>query len=354
MYSFSLSHQNDTMQKYKRQIYLLAFPIGILITCLFAILVVEEKMQFYIAICMIIKLVALTLLLLFVPRSMRFVDLAFYFSYTSYFLITAQVNLYSAGMDGSLDVQHLGENVNSLAMWTIVFLVGAYLSLHPADVRILIVYIFIALTVMAAYNLWFLYSNEKLHFDFIFRWVSSIGSLAMATLLIQRMGVLQQRHASTDELTGLMNRHALYRILMQEQERSERYKKPFSIILFDLDHFKAVNDTHGHLTGDAVLKKMSKLVSGAIRQIDHVGRWGGEEFLIILPETGIESAVILASRVHALIQKSDFDGVENITASFGVTTHQTGQSLEEMLYFADTALYQAKENGRNQVVQKLA
>jgi diguanylate cyclase (GGDEF)-like protein len=354
MDSFSLPQQNDMMQKYKRQTYLLAFPIGVVITTLFLILIAEKNVQFYIAICMVVELILLILLLLFAPGYIRFVDLAFYFSYATYFLAVTQLNLYTAGVNGSLNMGYVGENVNSLSMWLIVFLVGGYLSLYPADVRKLIVYVFTALIAIAAYDLWFLYSKNELQYGFIFRWVSAIASLSLATLLIQRMGVLQQRYASTDALTGLMNRHALYRILTQEMERSVRYQKPFSIILIDLDFFKEINDTYGHLTGDTVLKEMSKLISGLIRQIDHICRWGGEEFLLALPETDDAHAQVLAERIREKIEETRFFERYYLTASFGVTAYHAGQSLESLIEHADKALYQAKNDGRNKVsvVQK--
>ena len=337
------------MSQYKRQTYFLAFPLGIVITILFALLVAEKGLQFYIAVCMIAELAILIALLVFVPRSLSFVDQVFYFSYTSYFFIVTHTDLSHSIVVGSFTPNFLAENVNSMAMWTIVFMVGAYLSLNPRQVKVFLGYIFIAVTVMALRNIWVLFNFGMLDFGILFRWISPIASLAMAALLIQRMGVLQQKRATTDALTGLLNRHALYRILEQEMERSVRYGNPFSIIIFDVDHFKKVNDTHGHLVGDVVLKGLAELVGNTIRQVDYLGRWGGEEFLLILPDTDREHAALLAERICSIVKEHRFGLLENITASFGVTCYQPGQNLEDLIHFADSAMYQAKQNGRGQV-----
>jgi diguanylate cyclase (GGDEF)-like protein len=319
---------------------------------LFARIVAEKDLQFYVAICMIAELALFIVLLLFVPRSLPFVDLAFYFSYTSYFAILTYANLNFAILDGTFSAHVLGEAVYSLTMWTIVFMVGAYLSLSPMYVKILFGYIFVIVAGMAAQNIWALAAIGKMGIDIFFRWVSPAASMAMAALLIQRMGVLQQKRATTDELTGLLNRHALYRILEREMERSVRYGNPFSIILFDVDHFKKINDTHGHLAGDGVLKNLSELVGRTIRQVDYFGRWGGEEFLLILPGIDGKHAGALAERLCSVVKDHYFEKVENITASFGTAVFRGGCTLEELLHNADSAMYQAKQNGRGQVVER--
>jgi diguanylate cyclase (GGDEF)-like protein len=117
-----------------------------------------------------------------------------------------------------------------------------------------------------------------------------------------------------------------------------------------LDEFKVINDTFGHLEGDAVLKELSKLVSNLLRKTDCAGRWGGEEFLLSLPETDITEAEILADRIREKIEETHFVEKYYVTASFSVAAYHVGQNLENLLECADKALYQAKQNGRNQVV----
>ena len=120
--------------------------------------------------------------------------------------------------------------------------------------------------------------------------------------------------------------------------------------MLDIDHFKSVNDTYGHDVGDAVLVKFSEIISQTIRENDVVGRWGGEEFLLICPETYIKQSSELAELLRTRIENSDFPIVGRKTASFGVAAYKEEESITELLKQADNALYQAKENGRNQVI----
>ena len=183
----------------------------------------------------------------------------------------------------------------------------------------------------------------------VFRWVNPMAGMFITLLLLQRMGTLQQRRATTDALTGLMNRHALYTVLEQEIERSSRYGYIFSIILFDLDHFKRINDTLGHMVGDKVLVETSNRVAHLIRKADFLGRWGGEEFLLILPGTQLAEAATLAERIRQMLLGTRPGKSQTITASFGVTEYRHGANLDAMLQRVDAALYSAKHNGRNQV-----
>jgi len=340
----------DLMAKYKRQTYLLAFPAGVVLTLLYAVIIAKGGVQFYIAVFMIFELAFLMALVLFIPRSISVVDLVFYFSYASYFFVVTQLNLNYALRSGPFAAHMLAESINSLTMWMIVFMVGAYLAMSPNYVKAFFVYIFLAFFAMAVYNIWSLYSTGRLESGFLFRWVNPIAGLSLAALLIQRMGNLQQKYATTDSLTGLLNRRALYRILEQEMERFVRYGTPFSIILFDMDHFKSINDTHGHLAGDNALKNLSELAENTIRKVDSLGRWGGEEFLIVLPGTDSEQAKILADRLCQMVKDYPFGRVQKLTASFGVTTGRVGGSLEDMLHRADHAMYRAKQSGRGKVV----
>jgi diguanylate cyclase (GGDEF)-like protein len=351
MFSFSQFDEDDLFQKYKRQTYLLAFPFGALLCILFAILEANNMgIRFYIALIIVIELILLTLLVWRAPRLLAAVELTFYFSLITYFFLLTQIEINILGANGSLNSANLGDQLNSLGMWLIVFMLAAFLTMKPQQARLFTIYMVVCVLGMAVYNIWFLLSRGLLDFRFVFQWINPLFAMAVTILLIQRMGVLQQRHASSDALTGIMNRRALYTILVQEFERARRYKKPFFIVLFDVDLFKHVNDTHGHVTGDKVLVEMTKFVSQSIRQSDHLGRWGGEEFLLILPETEIGPAYTLAERLRKEIAKTSFANVDHITVSFGIALYQPDQSLEDVLRCADDALYKAKHNGRNQVV----
>jgi len=154
-----------------------------------------------------------------------------------------------------------------------------------------------------------------------------------------------------DELTNIANRRRINELLNIEYQRAERYQSVFSIVMFDIDHFKKINDTYGHLVGDEVLKDLAKLVKQSIRKTEMVGRWGGEEFILILTETDQNAAFAVAEKIRHTIANSNFNGLkETLTCSFGITEFNPNTSLEEMVEQADKALYQAKNSGRNQVI----
>ena len=152
-----------------------------------------------------------------------------------------------------------------------------------------------------------------------------------------------------DHLTGLYNRNKFDDILLQEIKRSNRYSSIFSLIICDLDHFKVVNDLHGHLVGDQVLKEIADIIASMIRETDTPYRWGGEEFAIILPETGIEKAFSIAERIKEKIASTEFAKSQTLTVSFGVTEFVQGDKSETIFNRADKALYQAKIEGRNRI-----
>jgi diguanylate cyclase (GGDEF)-like protein len=160
----------------------------------------------------------------------------------------------------------------------------------------------------------------------------------------------EERVASgTDALTGLLNRRGLYRAFDVEVERARRYGHPLAAILFDLDHFKEVNDHFGHAAGDRLLRAMAQEVRRALRPTDLLGRWGGEEFVVLLPETALQSAVDVAERLRYLVAGLPWE-TGSLTASFGVAECTATDNLGALLRRADRALYEAKRLGRNRVV----
>lgn len=155
--------------------------------------------------------------------------------------------------------------------------------------------------------------------------------------------------ASHDRLTGLYNRARLYEELEQARAEHERYGTPFSVIMFDIDRFKAVNDRFGHQAGDEVLCELTRRVASALRDTDVQGRWGGEEFLVLASHTGTEGAVELAERLREIVAQAPFSGVGAVTISLGVATYEAGESVERLEGRVDEALYAAKDAGRNRV-----
>ena len=158
-----------------------------------------------------------------------------------------------------------------------------------------------------------------------------------------------QRVASTDMLTGLHNRRKLDEVLGYEVERVHRYGGGLAVILLDIDHFKQTNDSYGHPAGDRVLAAVASILRSGARSIDSVGRWGGEEFMVICPQTELEGACALAEMLRLRIAAAEFPEVGRKTCSFGVAALGRDETLPGLVARADAALYRAKQNGRNAV-----
>ena len=154
-----------------------------------------------------------------------------------------------------------------------------------------------------------------------------------------------------DQLTGLYNRHKIAEVFDHEKKQTDRYHEQFSLILMDVDRFKAMNDTYGHHVGDEVLKEVARILINHTRKSDLVARWGGDEFVIIATKTDLQHVIELAEAIRERVQKVTIDTAEGckVTVSIGVATVATDDSLKTMLCRADEALYEAKGAGRNQV-----
>ena len=155
--------------------------------------------------------------------------------------------------------------------------------------------------------------------------------------------------AEHDELTGAYNRRFLFEFLKEEIERCRRYRAPLSVIMFDLDHFKKVNDTHGHQAGDRLLAGIVECVRGELRAVDVLARYGGEEFVVAAPGIGWRQAEALAERLRARIAAERFDALPQVTCSFGVCGFDGGDA-DSLIRRADELMYEAKRKGRNCVV----
>jgi diguanylate cyclase (GGDEF)-like protein len=159
-----------------------------------------------------------------------------------------------------------------------------------------------------------------------------------------------QRLATIDDLTGIYNRRALFEQAAREVQRAVRFAHPLSITMFDLDHFKQVNDTHGHAAGDQALRMVAQRCRESIRAVDILGRFGGEEFVVVLPETNTAGACLAAERVRRRIVDTPIvtdHGAIRVTCSLGVTSLGPNDDFDTLLKRADQALYDAKAAGRN-------
>lgn len=160
---------------------------------------------------------------------------------------------------------------------------------------------------------------------------------------------LIEKISTIDSLTGAFNRKKFDESLTLLINTTKRYKPPLSLILFDIDHFKKVNDNYGHVCGDKVLQEISKLIQGSIRKTDIFARWGGEEFVVLLNHTTLENAGLLAEKLCKTIADHSFACIETVTASFGVAQFDEESTKLDFLSSCDKALYASKDNGRNQV-----
>lgn len=159
-----------------------------------------------------------------------------------------------------------------------------------------------------------------------------------------------ERLATTDPLTGILNRRSFTDYGLHYLAQANRYGTPFSLILFDIDGFKGVNDEYGHDVGDKVLVAVSRRIRDQLRSVDLFARWGGEEFIILNPETSMEQAARLAERLRQCLFARPIEPAGFITASFGVATEEMGETFDNLIRRADQALLAAKESGRNRVI----
>ena len=176
-------------------------------------------------------------------------------------------------------------------------------------------------------------------------------ALMQAMREVQKANALLRRLATTDELTGLFNRHFFEERVAEEIERADRYNEPLSLIVFDLDHFKNVNDVWGHPVGDEVLKKASFLASEIVRKTDTLNRIGGEEFAVLMPRTTLCGGLTVAEKLRQALGNYDHPQAGTVTASFGVAERMRAESFQSWYRRADAALYRAKNEGRNCVVE---
>jgi diguanylate cyclase (GGDEF)-like protein len=196
----------------------------------------------------------------------------------------------------------------------------------------------------------------------VVRWLLALlallGVVAVTSLLwmrrLQQLNAQLRTLSQTDALTGLLNRHGLEGSFALDVERAQRFGRPLSVLMFDIDHFKRINDSQGHLMGDKVLAELGRLMQSLVRQVDTVCRWGGEEFVVICHETSAEQAVQQAERLLQQVRTHAFPHQGPLTVSAGVATVRAGDSVDSLLARADEALYRAKRGGRDRVCAEAA
>ncbi|MBN2870529.1 MAG: GGDEF domain-containing protein [Campylobacterales bacterium] len=253
-------------------------------------------------------------------------------------------NLYLSGMSPRLAEIYSPEIYLSI-IW--MFAISGLRFLHA------LISASVAVAASVAYHLSFDVPDPLFHLHLL--WISSAYSFGvLSALILDRtnkrifMDARELEHlATTDKLSGLYNRMKIESFCVAEIERAKRYQEDFSIILLDIDYFKTVNDIYGHNAGDRVIENLSKIMTESVRSVDKVGRWGGEEFLILLPETSLDKGFAVAEHLRIRISEGDFSPVPQVRISAGVTAYRNGDTVEKMVQRADEGLYRAKEGGRN-------
>jgi diguanylate cyclase (GGDEF)-like protein len=278
------------------------------------------------------------------PRTLEIISLSIaILIYFIWFANTMSHNIKEGSLSGGL-----GEFTN----WVPFFFIVVFLIFDQRMALFVSMIIFTTTVVIGiGMSLFFKQDFTLQTYDSLLQFYISNAVYILALYYLQRFKLAfiqkeaMQHLANTDFLTNLPNRRLVEKRLHENSNRD----RAFSVILFDVDHFKKINDTFGHDIGDQVLKEFAKLIQENIRDKDIVGRWGGEEFVIIADDLNAKQAVVFSDRLRKLIEETTFCHQNNVTASFGVAEYRQKEKTKDVLKRADIALYMAKENGRNKV-----
>jgi len=262
----------------------------------------------------------------------------------------------------AMEVVYFADQARSLVLllYLVVFVFGLF---RLKVIQFLFLSLFAVLNYSAVILLLYIRHPESINgkIDFlsivvlatVLPWFSLVGGyITHLRDKVSRALTTIERLAIIDDLTQVFNRRQMFKILDQQKALGDRGIHPFSICIFDLDHFKNVNDTYGHEAGDIVLKSVAQEVHKNLRDIDHIARYGGEEFILILTNSGSREAMICAKRIRTMARELVFDKMPpdfRITISVGVTKYQPSEPIQDAVNRADRALYRAKANGRDRV-----
>ena len=350
--------QNDPIEAAKRKVFMLATPVGIIsMLVVWGIGLKQDDMSFPDRI--ILPLLAILFLILVVLLWRHGIHL-----HTFELIIYALVLAYALWEFVSIIVSIISTNGSfspDFTLWLPFVYILGFLVLSTNQALLLSALFFLATLIfgLASYMRFWLnglaFPNISLLVQVYFASAFYITVLYLVARL--REGYLSEhaladsmsKLAMTDSLTQVDNRRLLTQLLQEEVSRAGRHNLPLSILLFDLDRFKEINDSFGHNTGDGVLHEVAQQLRQNIRTSDPFGRWGGDEFLCLAVNTDVKKAVELAERLRDTLERSHFGTVGRVTASFGVTSYRMGDSPETLVRRADLGLYKAKAGGRNRV-----
>ncbi|GEM_PF-1291325 len=330
---------------YKRVIFIPILLLGAEVLGFDLILTVPtafELFTFILSVAMIAAMVAVALLLWrHVPRQ-ELLLLGLFLGACMYIVIL--MTYQTPRMSTLLSHSGLGAALSPWLIWLVVLVVSCFFTFR-AITALRASLLMSALTLGGAGVIFF--QMRWTGFDIAHDLITLTAAIAMIMLFVYQMARTQERSSQTDFLTGLPNRMRCYDVLDYELQRAARSNTLFAVILFDLDHFKKVNDQYGHPTGDAVLCDFANFVQQHIRRADTLARWGGEEFILIMPGTDLASGRLKADHLRQQIKNRAFTNGIRISSSFGVTAYYMRDTNATLLERADAALYRAKANGRN-------
>lgn len=355
--------QNDPIESAKRKVFLIGTPVGTF--CLLAVWGIGlAQNNIAVANIIILPLLAAVFLLLSVlywrqAIQLRTFELILYGLVLCYALIEfASIIMTITFINGSVGP--------IFTLWLPFVYILGFLVLSTNLALLLSALFFLATVILGAASClhFLLYGLAFPDFTLLFQvYVASVFYIAVLYLVSR----LKERYISeriiandlsklamTNSLTQVDNRRLLTQLLYEEVTRAERHNLPLSVLMFDLDRFKDINNSFGHNTGDKVLQEVAGQLRQAIRTSDPFGRWGGDEFLVLATNTDGKQAVELAERLRESLEDFQFNSVGKVTASFGVTTYQKGDSPETLIRRADMGLYKAKSCGRNWVEAVIA
>ncbi len=349
--------QLDSFERVRRLFSLIMLPMGA-IACLLAWameLTAERTVEFdlYFLPLFALALCISAVLVWLKPAVLPWMERSGFVALSTYLLITLEHQL-----SGFLP---LYGHFNEFTYWFFIAFLIAFIGWKPRNALYLCGGLYAIMLLLLVVNLPPLLQLEGHRFWLTINYVAQFYlacliyiavHFALAQLRPQLSAM--QRLALTDPLTGVANRRRGEELLSLEIARASRHGHPLSVILFDLDHFKRVNDVNGHAVGDALLRSVTRIVSEQLRVTDQLARWGGEEFLVIAPELGDFRAVQVAERMRAHIARLRIPGNQEThpTASFGVAFYRPGDTPHSFVQRADEALYAAKDGGRDRVEQE--
>ncbi len=354
-----MTNQHESLDKFKQRVYTVALLLA-LAGAVFALVVGEttgSETPFTRGV--LIGVIVFEVVAVILIRRQRFLRLIEELTYIVLATVMASVFFYSLYLAESPVV--LRTSLLSYYMWLPAVYVLIFFLYTGRGALIRSAGLFVLLLLISLPQILFSVNSDDLFEGFNSLGHHFVATASIVTLLYFFTGVkdrLTEAQAAvskitviseTDALTSLPNRRRIYDVLDQEMDRARRYGSSLSLILFDIDDFKKVNDSLAHDAGDAVLTEFANLLDGCRRSTDQLGRWGGEEFVFVAPETSPEEAVQLAERLRTVVANHNFAAAGKLTSSFGVTVFHKEDDLASLIKRADVNLYAAKRRGKNRV-----